>query len=135
MMLTYAICESLWHSTNPTWSIMTFHACVRSAFVSIMSTSQMPWEWQREYVLCEGSRAHPMTRDRQPDDASTHYLRGFVAPDDASTRYFRVFVAPGDASICYLREFVTQATADPQPPFKIVDVGPQGGGWGLGRVG
>ena len=55
----HAICEGLWPSPNPPWG-PGLHIGVRSAPVSLMSTSQRPWGGPREHVIYKGSRAHPI---------------------------------------------------------------------------
>ena len=58
--LPHTICEGLWPSPNPPWSFRCLHIGVRSAPVSLMSTSHRPRGGPREHVICEGSRAHPI---------------------------------------------------------------------------
>ncbi len=56
----HAIYEGLWPSPNTPWSFRGFCIGVRSAPVSLMSTSQRPRGGPREHVIYEGSRAHPI---------------------------------------------------------------------------
>ena len=58
--LPHAICEGLWPSPNPPWSLRGIHTGVRSAPVSLVSTSHRPRGGPREHVIYEGSRAHPI---------------------------------------------------------------------------
>ncbi len=59
MTLPHYLCEGWWPSPNPPWSFRGLHIGVRSALVSLMSTSQRLWGGPREHVIYKGSpRGH-----------------------------------------------------------------------------
>ncbi len=67
MTLPHAICEGLWPSPNPPWNFRGLPVGVRSAPVSLMSTSQRPWGGTRTSHF-RGTRLREVCRGNSDDD-------------------------------------------------------------------